>query len=105
VQADLEGGDARVGRRGAGGDGRGDKDQGQSEERPGTHGLTVFAVSAGIPWQERAEEEVGGRVENRPPTETETGEAASFPGKRAAAPFRPPKSLLSADIGQIAYWL
>jgi hypothetical protein len=31
-------------------------------------------------------------VENRPPTETETGEAASFPGKRAAAPFRPPKS-------------
>ncbi len=49
TQADLEGGDARIGRRGAGGDGRGDKDQGQSEERSGTHGLTVFAVSGGIP--------------------------------------------------------
>ena len=49
AQADLKGGDARIGRRGAGGDGRGGKDQGQSKERPGTHGLTVFAVSGGIP--------------------------------------------------------
>jgi len=49
TQADLKGGDARIGRRGAGGDGRGGKDQGQSKERPGTHGLTVFAVSRGIP--------------------------------------------------------
>ena len=49
AQADLKGGDARIGRRGAGGDGRGDKDQGQSKERPGTHGLTVFAVACGIP--------------------------------------------------------
>ena len=49
VQADLEGGDARIGRRGAGGDRRGDKDQGQSKERPGTHGMIVFAVSEVIP--------------------------------------------------------
>ena len=49
AQADLKGGDARIGRRGAGGDGRGGEDQGQSKERPGTHGLTVFAVSAGNP--------------------------------------------------------
>ena len=45
-------------------------------------------------------------MESRPPTETETCEAASFPGKGgAAAPCRPPKSLLSTDIGQIVYWL
>ena len=49
TQADLEGGDARIGRRGAGGDGRGGKDQGQSEKRPGMHGLTVFAVPRRIP--------------------------------------------------------
>jgi hypothetical protein len=49
AQADLKGGDARIGRRGAGGDGRGGEDQGQSKERPGTHGMTVFAVSVGNP--------------------------------------------------------
>jgi len=42
MQADLEGGDARIGRRGAGSDGRGDKDQGQSEERPGMHWVDRF---------------------------------------------------------------
>ena len=45
AQADLKGGNARIGRRGAGGESRGGKDQGQSKERSGTHGLTVFAVS------------------------------------------------------------
>ena len=49
TQADLEGGDARIGRRGAGGEGRGGKDQGQSEKRSGTHGLSVFDGSARIP--------------------------------------------------------
>ena len=49
TQADLEGGDARIGCRGARGKGRDGKDQGQSEERSGKHGRTVFAVSAGIP--------------------------------------------------------
>ena len=49
TQADLEGGDARIGCRGARGEGRDGKDQGQSEERSGKHGRTVFAVSAGIP--------------------------------------------------------
>ena len=47
--ADLEGGDASIGCRGARGEGRDGKDQGQSEERSGKHGRTVFAVPAGIP--------------------------------------------------------
>jgi hypothetical protein len=42
VQADLKGGNARIGRRCAGGDGRDGKDQGQSKERSGTHGVIVF---------------------------------------------------------------
>ena len=54
AQADLKGGDARIGRRGAGGDRRGGEDQGQSKERPGTHGLTVFATSGGNPLEKRA---------------------------------------------------
>jgi hypothetical protein len=42
VQADLKGGNARIGRRGVGGDCPGGKDQGQSKERSGTHGVIVF---------------------------------------------------------------
>ena len=49
TQADLEGGDARIGRRAARGEGRDGKDQGQSKERSGMHGRTVFAVAVAIP--------------------------------------------------------
>jgi hypothetical protein len=49
TQADLEGGNARIGRRGAGSERCDDKDQGQSEKRPGMHGRTVFAMIVAIP--------------------------------------------------------
>src|SRR6266545_5386612 len=38
VQADLKGGNARLGRRGTGGEGRRGEDEGQHEERPDAHG-------------------------------------------------------------------
>ena len=49
VQADLKGGYARIGGRGLGDEGRGGEDDGQREERPGAHGMSVFAVAFSIP--------------------------------------------------------
>jgi hypothetical protein len=45
VQADLEGGNARIGRGGMGGQRRSGKDKGQSKDRPGAHGLSDFGVA------------------------------------------------------------
>jgi hypothetical protein len=45
-------------------------------------------------------------MESRPPARQRPGEAASFPGKKAAAmPFPPPKSLLPLVIGRGLYCL
>ena len=50
VQADLEGGYARIGCRRLGDEGRGSDDDGQREGRPDAHGTSVFATTPGIPW-------------------------------------------------------
>ena len=50
MQADLEGGYARIGgRRGLGDEGRGGEDDGQREERPDAHGRSIFAAAFSIP--------------------------------------------------------
>jgi hypothetical protein len=49
VQPDLQRGDARIGRRSLGDEGCGDEDDGQREERPVAHGMSLFAVAFPIP--------------------------------------------------------
>src|SRR5205807_6307829 len=49
VQADLEGGYARICGRGLGDEGCGGEDDGQREDRPDAHGTSVFAAAFSIP--------------------------------------------------------